>query len=106
MWSTRTSCNASSVSRTYFVRRRRRSPGTLAMRSFEVRWSAPIMPPRLTGVTHPRRHPAYDAVVPPRRTASRRARVEDVHQTALALPHVTVEASRGGPVYQVGGKSF
>jgi hypothetical protein len=39
----------------------------------------------------------------PRRRA---ARVEDVHQTALALPHVTVESSRGGPVYQVGGKSF
>jgi hypothetical protein len=36
----------------------------------------------------------------------RRARVEDVHETALALPHVTVESSRGGPVYQVGGKSF
>lgn len=36
----------------------------------------------------------------------RRARVEDVHETALALPHVTVESSRGGAVYQVGGKSF
>ena len=36
----------------------------------------------------------------------RKARVEDIHATALALPHVTVESSRGGPVYQVGGKSF
>jgi hypothetical protein len=36
----------------------------------------------------------------------RKARVEDIHETALALPHVTVESSRGGPVYQVGGKSF
>ena len=45
-------------------------------------------------------------MVPARRPAPRRARVEDVHQTALALPHVTVESSRGGPVYQVGGKSF
>jgi hypothetical protein len=36
----------------------------------------------------------------------RKARVEDLHTTALALPHVTVETSRGGPVYQVGAKSF
>lgn len=37
----------------------------------------------------------------------RAARVEDVHELALAMPHVTVV--RGGndnPVYQVGGKSF
>jgi hypothetical protein len=37
-----------------------------------------------------------------------RARVEDVHELALAMPHVTVV--HGGraqnPVYQVGGKSF
>jgi hypothetical protein len=32
--------------------------------------------------------------------------VEDVHETALALPHVTVEHSRDRPIYQVGGKSF
>ena len=40
-------------------------------------------------------------------TRPRRARVEDVHEIALAMPHVTVE--RGGsenPVYQVGRKSF
>ena len=37
----------------------------------------------------------------------RRARVEDVHELAKRLPHVTVEYRRGGkPVYQVGGKSF
>jgi hypothetical protein len=36
-----------------------------------------------------------------------RARVEDVHELALAMPHVKVErGGRGNPVYQVGGKSF
>jgi hypothetical protein len=39
--------------------------------------------------------------------ASRRARVEDVHELALGMPHVTVVPGPGGnPVYQVGGKSF
>lgn len=38
---------------------------------------------------------------------ARRARVEDVHELALNMPHVTVEhGSAGNPVYQVGGKSF
>jgi hypothetical protein len=38
---------------------------------------------------------------------SRRARVEDVHELALAMPHVTVvHGSTGNPVYQVGAKSF
>jgi len=38
---------------------------------------------------------------------SRRARVEDVHQLALGMPHVTVvHGSQSNPVYQVGGKSF
>jgi hypothetical protein len=37
----------------------------------------------------------------------RRARVEDVHELALAMPHVTVERGSGdNPIYQVGGKSF
>ena len=37
----------------------------------------------------------------------RRARVEDVHEVALGMPHVTVVGgSTGNPVYQVGGKSF
>jgi hypothetical protein len=37
----------------------------------------------------------------------RRARVDDVHELALAMPHVTVEhGSKDNPVYQVGGKSF
>jgi hypothetical protein len=37
----------------------------------------------------------------------RPARVEDVHELALAMPHVTVvHGSGGNPVYQVGGKSF
>ncbi len=36
-----------------------------------------------------------------------RARVEDVHELALGMPHVTVvRGSRENPVYQVGGKSF
>ncbi|MGW0810735.1 MmcQ/YjbR family DNA-binding protein [Nonomuraea sp. NPDC002799] len=37
----------------------------------------------------------------------RPARVEDVHELALAMPHVTVEHGTGdNPIYQVGGKSF
>ena len=40
-------------------------------------------------------------------SAGRRARVEDVHELALGLPHVTVvDGTSGNPVYQVGGKSF
>lgn len=36
-----------------------------------------------------------------------RARVQDVHELALGMPHVTVErGAPGNPVYQVGGKSF
>jgi hypothetical protein len=39
--------------------------------------------------------------------ANRPARVEDVHELASAMPHVTVEYGTGdNPVYQVGGKSF
>jgi hypothetical protein len=38
---------------------------------------------------------------------SRRARVADVHELALAMPHVKVEHGRSGkPVYQISGKSF
>ncbi len=38
---------------------------------------------------------------------SRQSRIEDVHDLALAMPHVTVERGpSGNPVYQVGGKSF
>ena len=37
----------------------------------------------------------------------RRARIEDVHELALAMPHVTViNGSQDNPIYQVGGKSF
>lgn len=33
--------------------------------------------------------------------------MEDVHQLALGMPHVTVQrGGSGNPVYQVGGKSF
>jgi len=35
------------------------------------------------------------------------AQVEDVHQMALGMPHVTLDRGpSGNPVYQVGGKSF
>jgi len=38
---------------------------------------------------------------------ARVAQVEDVHQLAAAMPHVTVQRGpKGNPVYQVGGKSF
>jgi hypothetical protein len=37
----------------------------------------------------------------------RPARVEDVHELALGMPHVrVVRGGRGNPVYQVGGKWF
>jgi hypothetical protein len=40
-------------------------------------------------------------------TADRQARVADVHELALGLPHVTVvHGARGNAVYQVGGRSF
>lgn len=32
--------------------------------------------------------------------------MEDVHELALAMPHVTVWPDRDRPVYQVGGRSF
>jgi hypothetical protein len=42
--------------------------------------------------------------VPSRR---QRARIEDVHRLASAMPHVTVLSQpAGNPIYQVGGKSF
>jgi len=38
---------------------------------------------------------------------SRRARVGDVHDLALGMPHVTIyPGSQRNPIYQVGGKSF
>jgi hypothetical protein len=41
------------------------------------------------------------------RGRSRRARIDDVHQLALGMPHVTVyPGTEERPVYQVGGKSF
>jgi hypothetical protein len=38
----------------------------------------------------------------------RQARIEDVHELALGMPHVTVWQGRdkARPIYQVGGKSF
>jgi hypothetical protein len=45
--------------------------------------------------------------VPVADDVSRPARVEDVHDLAVAMPHVTVEdGTQDNPVYQVGGKSF
>src|SRR5687768_13042185 len=36
-----------------------------------------------------------------------KARVQDVHELAAGMPHVTVvDGPSGNPVYQVGGKSF
>ena len=38
---------------------------------------------------------------------SRRARLADVHELAMRMPHVTVgHGSGANPIYQVGGKSF
>lgn len=37
----------------------------------------------------------------------RRARLQDVHDLATAMPHVTVDdGTRDNPIYQVGGKTF
>ena len=52
-----------------------------------------------------RRCAAYAGAVP--HDESQPARVEDVHELALAMPHVTVDHGTGdNPIYQVGGKSF
>jgi hypothetical protein len=41
------------------------------------------------------------------RVSQEAARIEDVHELAMGMPHVTVErGGSGNPVYQVGGKSF
>jgi len=37
---------------------------------------------------------------------TRKARVEDVHETALAMPYVELASGTHRPVYQVGKKSF
>ena len=34
------------------------------------------------------------------------ARIEDVHDLAMGMPHVTVWQESRNPIYQVGGKSF
>ena len=40
-------------------------------------------------------------------TRTRKAKVDDVHELAAGMPHVTVVRGKSGnPVYQVGGKSF
>jgi hypothetical protein len=41
------------------------------------------------------------------RRRARPARIDDVHELALGMPHVTVyPGSKDRPIYQVGGKSF
>jgi hypothetical protein len=41
------------------------------------------------------------------RDGDRTARIDDVHELAMAMPHVTVvDGSSDNPVYQVGRKSF
>lgn len=41
------------------------------------------------------------------RNARRRATVQDLHELAQGMPHVTVDRGSGDqPIYQVGGKSF
>jgi hypothetical protein len=41
------------------------------------------------------------------RVVQRRPRVEDIHEVAAGMPHVTVlYGPRDNPIYQVGGKSF
>src|ERR1700756_3912775 len=38
---------------------------------------------------------------------SRRARLADVPEVGMRMPHVTIwRGSRGNPIYQIGGKSF
>jgi hypothetical protein len=55
--------------------------------------------------THRTRESGYGGTVSG--SGGRPARVEDVHELALAMPHVTVEnGSSDNPVYQVGKKSF
>ena len=55
-------------------------------------------------IEKPRPSSAYAAAMP---AQPGRARVEDVHELALAMPHVTVERGpKGNAIYQVGRKSF
>ena len=70
-------------------------------------WSISCARVARTGVrTRTSRHTdAYALAVPEGKR--RAARVEDVHELALGMPHVTVvRGSADNPVYQVGGKSF
>jgi hypothetical protein len=52
-----------------------------------------------------RAHAAYDGCVSD--DVGRTARIEEVHELAMGMPHVTVDrGTNDNPVYQVGGKSF
>jgi hypothetical protein len=51
--------------------------------------------------------PSSDRPASDRPASDRPASVEDVHELALAMPHVTVEhGPQGNAIYQVGRKSF
>jgi hypothetical protein len=66
-------------------------------------WAVIRQPDPLSAVLHG----TGSAPTLPGVTADRQARVEDVHELALGLPHVTVvRGARGNAVYQVGGRSF
>jgi hypothetical protein len=66
-------------------------------------WAETPRPPQLAE-TAQRILAAYAVAMPPR---SRRARVGDVHDLAVSMPHVTTaRGPQGNPIYQVGGKSF
>lgn len=46
-------------------------------------------------------------VVPQATARARKARLSDIRELAMAMPHVTIlEGRMGNPIYQVGGKSF
>ncbi len=76
---------------------------------YMARWAPGPHPPV---PTPPRRRPAPGAGAayagPMVARGSRPATVADVHELAMAMPHVTQWAGQPGkpPVYQVGGKSF
>jgi pimeloyl-ACP methyl ester carboxylesterase len=87
-----------------------RRSATSADRNAQVRTEPGVRPAAPPLPTPPSPHrlegrPRYRSTV--KRDDDRPARVEDVHDFALAMPHVTVErGSQENPVYQVGGKSF
>jgi hypothetical protein len=73
--------------------------------SFDLTDARSLARPRTSRLPDVRPGAAYARAVSD--DGSRPARVDDVHELALAMPHVTVEhGTSDNPVYQVGGKSF